>query len=419
MGIREINIAHMKAFFNVMDLDRVFEFVPEFPVVDTETVLIEDARKRIIAEDVVSDVNLPDFPRSTMDGYAVRGSSTFGASEANPTYLTLTGTVEMGTQPDLSVGPGEAVRISTGGMLPSGSDSVVMVEHAEAIDDVTLEVYRSVAPGQNAIGAGEDFKTGEVIITKGQRLRPQEIGLLAAFGREEITIYRKPVVSIISTGDEIVPINQAPEMAQIRDINTYTLLSAIQKAGGIPKPLGIVKDDYDSLFSTCARAQAESDMVLISGGSSVGARDFTIAALSDLPEAAILIHGIAISPGKPTILARSLGKALWGLPGHVVSAMVVFEVVVRPFVEQMSGLAKSPAADFRQSARLSRNLSSNQGRVDFIRVRLVEKNGECWAEPVLGKSGLINTMVKADGLIKIPQNTEGLDRGTPVEVMPI
>jgi len=409
----------MKEFFNVIDVDRVFDFLPDFPPVDTEVIPIEESHERVLAEDIVSDVNLPDFTRSTMDGYAVCGSSTFGASEANPAYLTVTDTVEMGVRPEFSIRPGQAAKISTGGMLPPGSDSVVMVEHAEAIDEATLEVYRSVAPGQHVIAVGEDFGEGETVVPRGQRLRPQETGLLAAFGRDSIAVYRKPVVSIVSTGDEIVPIGQVPGMAQIRDINTYTLSSAIQKAGGTPLPLGIVEDDYDSLFEMCSRAQSQSDMVLISGGSSVGARDFSISALSALPEATILIHGIAISPGKPTILAGSMGKALWGLPGHVVSAMVVFEVVVRPFLDWIGGRSDRAATDFRQSAILSRNLSSTQGRADFIRVRLVARGNTLWAEPVLGKSGLINTMVKADGLIRIPQNTEGLDRGTPVEVMPI
>lgn len=409
----------MKEFFDVIDLDQVFGHVSSFSPVDTDRAPLAEALDRVLAEDIISDVNLPDFPRSTMDGYAVCATSTFGASDANPAYLICRDTVEMGVSPGFTIESGEAAKISTGGMLPEGSDSVVMIEHAEALDDVNLEVYRSVAPGQHVIAVGEDFKKDQVILSRGQRLRPQEIGLLAAFGQDKIKIYRKPIISIISTGDEIVPVNQVPLMAQIRDINTYTLSTLIEKSGGIPHPLGIVKDDYDSLFKACSKAQSLSDMVLISGGSSVGARDFSIAALSALPEADILIHGIAISPGKPTILAESMGKAFWGLPGHVVSAMVVCEVVVRPFIEQISGLTGKPAREMVQSARLSRNLSSTQGRVDFVRVRLVEKDNALWAEPILGKSGLINTMVKADGLIKIGQNTEGLDRETMVEVIPI
>ena len=290
----------MKEFFNVLDLDRVFEFVPNFSPVETDIVPIAEALDRILAVDIVSDVNLPDFPRSTMDGYAVWALSTFGASDANPAYLTCKNTVEMGKSPGFAIEPGEAAKISTGGMLPGGADSVVMIEHAEALDDTNLEIYRSVAPGQHVIAVGEDFKKDQVILSRGQRLRPQEIGLLAAFGHDKITIYRKPVISIISTGDEIVPINQVPSMAQIRDINTHTLSSLIQKSGGIPLPFGIVKDDFTSIFKACSQAQASSDMVLISGGSSVGARDFSIAALSALPKAHILIHSFPSRPSLPS-----------------------------------------------------------------------------------------------------------------------
>jgi len=409
----------MKEFFDVIDLDRVPEFVDRFSPVETEKVPLSETLDRILGKDVVSDVDLPDFARSTMDGYAVCAASTFGASEANPAYLACKGTVEMGVRPDIAVGPGEAARISTGGMLPEGSDSVVMVEYTEALDDTALEVCRSVAPGQHTVAVGEDFGRNETILSTGKRLRSQEIGLLSAFGIGQVEVYRRPKISIISTGDEIVPIDQTPSMAQIRDINTYTLSGLITRLGGVPCPFGIIRDDYDALLAACAQAQESSDMVLISGGSSVGARDFSIAALSSLPGADILIHGIAISPGKPTILASSLGKAFWGLPGHVVSAMIVFEVVVRPFIERISGMCGKAGPALVQSARLRRNISSAQGRVDFIRVRLVEEDDAVWAEPILGKSGLINTMVKADGLIKIGQNTEGLDRGTDVRVMAI
>ncbi|MEE8399262.1 MAG: gephyrin-like molybdotransferase Glp [Desulfobacterales bacterium] len=409
----------MKAFFNVIDLEEAFAFVPNVSPVDTETIPLTGAANRILAEDIVSDVDLPDFPRSTMDGYAVGAASTFGASEANPAYLTLTETVTMGDAPSFSIGPGQAARISTGGMLPEGANSVVMIEYAEAIDETTLEVYRSVAPGQHAIEKGEDFKKGAVILECGRRLRAQEIGLLAAFGQENICCYRKPVISIISTGDEIVPIDQAPGMAQIRDINTYTLSSLVEQSGGIPLILGIIGDNLEALFDACSQALAQSDMVLISGGSSVGTRDFSIEALSALPDADILIHGIAISPGKPTILATSGKKALWGLPGHVVSAMVVFQVVVKPFIDRVRGLIETTDQNAMPTAFLSRNIASAQGRVDFIRVRLHHKDQRLYAEPILGKSGLINTMVKADGLVKIDQHTEGLDEGALVEILPV
>lgn len=406
----------MKEFFKVTELNRVLEYASDFPRVATEEIQLSETTGRILAEDIVSDIDLPGFARSTMDGYAVRAASTFGASEANPAYLTIKGSVAMAESPGFTVGTGEAAKISTGGMLPDGSDSVVMVEHTEVIDKTSIEVYRSVAPGQNIIEKGEDFGKGDIILDCGRKLRSQETGLLAAFGRVTVKVYKNPVIGIISTGDEIVPANEIPGPGQIRDINTYTLSGLVREAGGIPVTYGIVKDDFDTLFNTCTQALARSDMVLISGGSSVGTRDYTIEALTALPEADILVHGIPISPGKPTILAKAQNKAFWGLPGHVVSAMIVFDVVVRPFIEHIGGRSSKHKSPSIIPARLSRNLSSAQGRIDYIRVRFIEQNGGLWVEPILGKSGLINTMVKADGLIEIGMNTEGLDKGTEVSV---
>jgi len=413
------NVFFMREFFKVTDLEQVLEYAADFSPVATETVALNEAAGRILAEDIVSDVDLPDFMRSTMDGYALKASSTFGATEGNPAYITVKDVVNMGESPCFSIAAGEAAKMPTGGMLPEGTDSVVMVEHTEVIDDTTIEVYRSVAPGQNILEKGEDFKKNDVILSGGRKLRAQETGLLAAFGKEKVRVYQKPVVAIISTGDEIVAVNETPGPGCIRDINTYTLSTLVRDAGGVPVRLGIVDDHFDDLLKVCNAALERSDMILISGGSSVGTRDFTIDVLSALPEAAILVHGISISPGKPTILARSRNQVLWGLPGHVVSAMVVFEIVVRPFIEHMGGVSKKHKRKFKFSARLSRNLSSPQGRIDYVRVRLIEKEGALWAQPILGKSGLINTMVKADGLIAIGINTEGLDKNTVVEVIPL
>ena len=409
----------MKEFFKVTDLKSVLEYSSAFPRVETEDIPLDESFGRILAVSIDADVDLPDFMRSTMDGYAVRASATFGASEANPAYLTIKGAVPMGESPGFSIGSGEAATISTGGMLPEGADSVVMIEHTEAIDRTTIEVYRSVAPGQHILEKGEDIPKGAVLVPDGKRLRPQETGLLAAFGTKTATVYKKPVVGIISTGDEIVSIHKTPAPGEIRDLNMYTLSGLVRKAGAVPVPFGIVRDDFDDLFKTCTTALAQTDMVLISGGSSVGTRDFTIDVLSALPESDIFVHGISISPGKPTILAKSRDLAIWGLPGQVTSTMVVFEIVVKPFIEHISGLSQINEKNFKLSARLSRNIASAQGRTEFIRVRLNHKDGILWADPILGKSGLINTMVNADGLIEIGLNTEGLDKGTEVEVIPL
>jgi len=409
----------MKDFFKVTDLEKVLDYRSEFRPVETEDITLMDANGRVLAVDVFSDVDLPDFTRSTMDGYAVKASSTYGATEGNPAYLSVLGSIAMGETPSFAIGPGEAARISTGGMLPAGADSIIMIEYVNAIDDRTIEAYRSVAPGQHVVAIAEDFKKDDKILTRGRKLRAQEVGLLAAFGRKSIAVFKKPRVAIISTGDEIVPADQKPAWGQIRDINTYTLACQVQDVGAVPVPFGIVSDNADDLYGACAQALDRTDMVLISGGSSVGVRDYSLDVLSALPEPRILVHGISISPGKPTILARSGPKALWGLPGHVVSAMVVFSVIVRPFIEHIGGLADEKRLRPLLRARLSRNVSSAQGRVDFIRVKLTYREDILWADPILGKSGLINTMVKADGLIRVGINTEGLDDGSEVDVLPL
>jgi molybdopterin molybdotransferase len=304
-------------------------------------------------------------------------------------------------------------------MLPEGADSVVMVEHTDKVGDLAIEAFKSVAPGQNMIEKGEDIQKGRIVLSTGRLLRPQEAGLLAAAGKSRVRVFKKPVIGIISSGDEVVPVERVPGSGQIRDMNSYTLAGQIQAAGGVPVGYGIVRDSYDELHEKCSAALCASDMVLVSGGSSVGARDFTIDVFNALPDSQLLVHGISISPGKPTILARAAGKPLFGLPGHVVSAMVVFSTVVQPFIDHLRGLSGPCRAARPFSARLTRNVASAQGRVDYIRVRLVDRDGELWAEPVLGKSGLIHTMVQADGLVAIGLNVEGLDEGAKVEVIPI
>ncbi len=405
----------MKEFFDVIDIDEVLVLKEQFEIVGAGRAPLDDLLGRFLAEDVVADRDIPGFDRSTMDGYAVSAGSTYGASEANPAYLNVVGSVGMGQVPAHGVGPGEASRIATGGMLPQGADSVVMVEHAAAVDDTTIEVYHSVAPGQHVVAKDEDAADGEVMLRSGCRLRAQEIGLLAALGLPTVKAFDFPRVGIISTGDEVVPVDADPRPGQVRDVNAYTLAALIRQAGGRPIRYGIVKDQYDALLEVCRRALAETDMVLVSGGSSVGTRDLTVEVLAALDESAILVHGVSISPGKPTILARCGAKAFWGLPGHVTSAMVVFMVLVRPFLIHIGGGAAE--AQVRLRARLSRNVASSQGRVDFVRVRLAGREGEMWAEPVLGASGLIRTMVAADGLVAVDMNSEGLDKGAEVDVL--
>ena len=407
-----------KEFFKVTSLERVLELVRTFPCVTDEVLPLDQCVGCILSQDIVSEIDLPEFNRATMDGYAVQARSTFGASESMPALFRIVGAVEMGEVPTVSVQPGEAVRIATGGMLPDGADSVVMIEHAQALDEHTLEVFKSSVPLQHVIEIGEDFRREEQILPKGSRIRPQEMGVLAALGQTHVSVYRQPTVAIISSGDEIVPIEETPSLSQLRDVNAYTLAGLIGLSGGIPLYLGIARDNFDELHSLCKNALAESDMVLISGGSSVGSRDFTMEVIQALPAAEILVHGVSISPGKPTILATSEQKPIWGLPGQVTSTMVVFQVMVRPMLEKIGGLSEDRLVAEREvSAVLSRNMASVQGREDYVRVKLVRRENQIYAEPILGKSGLIHTMVKADGLIKIDMNSEGLDKGTAVSVI--
>jgi len=409
----------MKEFFKITPLSEVLARVDRFPPVAVETVPLERSHGRVLAEEIVSDIDIPEFGRSTMDGFAVPAAATFGASEANPAYLTVVGQVPMGKKPDFSVSPGQAARIATGGMLPQGCDSVVMIEHTDAVDDTLIEVYKSVAPGQHVIERGEDIAAGRPVLTPGRLLRPQEMGLLAAAGRQQVAVFRRPVVAIISTGDELVPVDQVPGTGQVRDINSYSLAAQVAQAGAQAKILGIVGDRHEALLASCRKALEAADMVLISGGSSVGTRDLTVQVIEALADARILIHGIGISPGKPTIMACCGQKALWGLPGHAVSAMVVFMTVVRPHLWHICGLRGRGRAPLPVKARLSRNVSAKQGRVDYLRIRLQQRQDTLWADPILGKSGLIRTMVAADGLLAIDVDVEGLDKGSWVEVLPL
>lgn len=405
----------MKEFFQVADIETVLSHKERFDRVGVEKIPVKQALNRVLAEDISAPHDIPGFDRSTMDGFAVRAASTFGASEGSPAYLTITGSIRMGQRPECTVGSGQAARIATGGMLPPGADSVVMLEHTDIVDETTIEVYRSVTPGQHVVGKDEDAAVGTVLLKPGCRIRPQELGVLAACGIRQVSVFRRPMVGIISTGDEVVAPDKTPEPGQVRDVNGYTLAGLVQQSGADSRHFGIVTDRYEALLERCREALAQTDLVLVSGGSSVGARDHTLDVLSALPDSRVLVHGVSIRPGKPAILAQCGSKAFWGLPGHVTSAMIVFIILVKPFLTWIGGQETTTPVHIK--ARLSRNLASAQGRVDFVRVRLVHRDNDIWAEPILGGSGLIRTMVDADGLIRLDLNSEGADRGTVVDVM--
>ncbi len=353
-----------------------------------------------------------------MDGYAVKASDTYGASDSLPAYLDLIGEIKMSEKPSCQLQTGQAARISTGGMLPEGADAVVMLEYTDNISSRMIEISRSVALWENVLREDEDIKKKETIFAKGHRLRPQDIGLLAALGYEKVNVFKKPVIAIISTGDEIIPINSKPEPGQVRDINTFALGAAIEQIGCVPYYIGIIPDDESRLrraLSKCLENQ-QIDLVLISGGSSVGVRDYTLKVLNLLGPPGILVHGLALKPGKPTIISLNKQKLFIGLPGHPISAMMVFDNVVRKIISDLKGETFYFGGRKTIDALLENNVFSDAGREEYIRVLLKNKNNQLWAEPVLGKSGMISSLARADGYITIRINQEGLYQGQKVTV---
>ncbi len=409
-------------FFRLQTREEVLAQYNRFAPVGVEEVDLAGALDRVLAGPVPAPEEVPGFPRASMDGYAVRAKDTFGASVAAPAYLEIRGEVPMGAAAERGVGPGEAMRILTGAMLPPGGDAVVMVEYTAEHPDGTLEVRRAVAPGENVLQPGEDVRRGEVLFPGGARLRPQDIGLLAALGVSRLTVYRRPRVAIISSGDEIVHLNEQPAPGQVRDSNAYLTTAQVQEWGGVPLIKGIVPDDFTALRTALAAALSEADLILISGGSSVGVRDLTLTAIKDLPGAKILVHGVAIRPGKPAILAALTkegekgAKPLLGLPGHPASAAIVMEVLGRPLLDRLGGLEAPSPWGGTAVALLSRNLAGASGREDYVRVRLRYEDDTLWADPILGPSALLSPLVKSDGLVMIPLGVEGLLRGESVTV---
>ncbi|HDO21866.1 MAG TPA: molybdopterin molybdenumtransferase MoeA [Nitrospirae bacterium] len=400
--------------------DRALDILLNLPLNNKPSleVPVEEAYGRVLSCDITSPENMPVFSRSAMDGFAVRASDTFGCSESVPAYLRLNGYVKMGEAPDVTAGPGDAVSIPTGGMLPEGADAVVMLENVQQTGDDMIEVMRPVAPGENVIAAGEDIRERDYVLRRGIVLRPQDIAALAGLGITRVKIYKKPLVSIISTGDEIVPPQSHPGFGQVRDINSFNLAGLVMNTGGIPEKFGIFPDEYNVLRDAICRAVESTDVVLISGGSSVGTRDMTAALIESMQKGGTLFHGVAVKPGKPLIGGFVRGVPVFGLPGHPAAVTVSFHNFVEPVIKKIGGVdlqieRNRPAA---VSARLVKNISSAPGREDYIRVSLYEEGGELCAEPVFGKSGLISTLVRADGMVMIPSHAQGIPRGEMVKV---
>jgi molybdopterin molybdotransferase len=381
-------------------------------------VKLEDSLGMISSRDIMSSEDLPSFARSTVDGYAVRAEDTFGATEAMPAYLNLFHEVLMSQKADFRLPDDSASKIPTGGMLPENADAVVMFEHVQIVDKQMIEVLKPVAPGENVVQVGEDVKRGEVVIRKGQRMRPQDIGACAGIGVTEIALYERPLVSIISTGDEIVPAGVSPEAGQVRDINSYVISGMVLESGGVPVKKGIFKDEYAGLRQAIETAMTDSGAIVLSGGTSVGTKDMVARIIDDIGSPGVLFHGVSLKPGKPMIGGVMKGVPIFGLPGHPAAVSICFELFIRPVLHMLSGLRERwPQYSGRTvRARISKNIASSQGREEHIRVMLEEREGELRAVPVLGKSGLITTLVKADGTIVIPLHVNGIEAGEIVDV---
>lgn len=384
------------------------------PLARVEELALHEALERVLAAELRAPADLPAFPRSTMDGFAVRAADTYGASEGLPAYLSLCGEVAMGRQATLHVGPGQAARVHTGGMLPPGADAVVMVEHTQALDASMIEVVRPVAVGEHVIPVGEDVRAGQLLFARGHRLRPQDLGGLAGVGLARVPVVARPRVAILASGDEVVPADQLPGPGQVRDINSYTIAALARRAGATPLPAGIAPDDAATLRRMARAALDQADMLIVSAGSSVSTRDMAAEVIAELGAPGVLVHGVAIHPGKPTIIAVADGRPVFGLPGNPVSTMIAFELFVAPALLRLQGASERAGADI--TARLGKNIASKPGREDLVPVRLAQRDGVTWAEPVFGKSNLIYTMVHADGLVRVPLDQSGLYAGDMVQV---
>jgi len=379
---------------------------------EPEVVPFNRALGRVLAEDVVSEVDVPPFDRSAVDGYVVRAADTFGASELKPVKLRVIRSVAIGATSKLHVGKGEAVKIMTGAPLPKGADAAVMVEHTRA-KDKKIAVSAPVTPGKNVSARGEDVKVGEVVLGRGQLLRPQDVGMLASVGKIRVRVSQRPRVAILATGGELRKPGKHLGRAEITDVNSYSLAAAVESCGGLSHQLGIVPDRSELLRRALRRAIGH-DMVLASGGSSVGEFDIMPDVIARLGE--LLFHGVAIRPGGPTAFGIVKGKPVFALAGFPVSSLVAFDMLARPALRKMQGLPTDRGYP-RVRAKLARKVSSTLGRADIVRVRVRAKRGELVADPIrVTGSGVLSSMTEADGFVIVPEDVEGFDEGSIVEV---
>lgn len=408
-----------QTFFKVLAPREALNVLLTVHPVGTEEIPSVRARARVLADELRSAVDLPHFHRAAMDGYAVIAKDTFGASQSLPAYLKLAGVVEMGKEAAQPLTPGTAMRISTGGMMPPHADSVVMVEYTDETDAGLVEIHRGVSPWQNVIQIGDDIKKGELVFPGGRRLRAHDLGALTGVGIASIPVFKKPRIALISTGDEIVDVESEPRPGQVRNINQHSLAGLIEECGGELKDWGVVRDDRTALRDAIAGALEWSDLVLLSGGSSMGAKDIALETILSFPDAQFVFHGISIAPGKPTIFAKACGKPILGLPGYPVSALVIFDLFAAPLIRRLGGENLDVLEKFSRSVRavLKTNVASQIGREDYVRVVLERSPAGLLAAPLPSKSGAIFTLVKADGMVRVDMNQDGLEQGEEVEVI--
>jgi molybdopterin molybdotransferase len=401
-----------REFFHVLPVSEALRGFRPSRMTAVESVPRDEALGRVPASPVITDHALPGFARSTVDGYAVRAADTHGASEAIPAYLEVTGQVRMGSSPGLTVPSGSAAQIPTGAAIPEGADAVVMIEHTHATMPGAVEVTRPVAVGDGIVRADEDAAPGAVIAPSGRPLRAQDLGMLAAAGVTEVEVRVRPRVAIVSTGDEVVPpYTRDLQPGQVRDATASALAALVTRAGGEPSFHGIVPDDLELLVKTLRSAVTDSDLLLVSAGSSVGARDETAEAVAALGPPGVFCHGLAIRPGKPTLLAECAGVPVIGLPGNPLSALVVFRMVGLPVLRLLAGTDLPPPEPTTQ-AIFARSLASAAGRLDVVQVQILDGV----ATPLFGHSALLSVLTAADGYVVVPEPVTGLDAGTPVTV---
>ncbi len=390
-----------------------------FRALAAERIAVAEAVGRVLARDVRTTLDLPHFARSYMDGYAVRARDTAGASAATPVQLRVVGSVHMGHPVTRRLGRGEAMRIPTGGMLPRAADAVVMVEHTAETTDGTVAIGHAAKPMQHVMRRGEDAKKGTRIFLRGHRVRPADVGALSGIGLASVDVVRRPRVAVLATGDEIVPPDVTPQPGQVRNVNQYALRALITANGGEPVDFGVLPDRESVLRTALRRALAGADLVVMSGGSSVGTKDLTPAVVAAMPRARILVHGIRVKPGKPTLIARAAGKPIIGLPGNPTSALVIFHVFALPLLRLLGGEPATAAFAPRRAAvaELGAPIGSLVGREDWVRVAIeADAEGNLQASPVAGGSGDIVGFVRADGLVRVAPELDGLPAGSRVLV---